>query len=136
MFVIIYFAVPPVAIDPVPDSKTLQEGATVTINCHSKGKPAPLVYWQRYGANITHNDSVIQTYYTVRPMKDGILSIVDAQLKFTGIRYTDDASYSCIVYNTAEKINVTNIHYRVQCKLFCFTLAGDSCVCGHVFITL
>ena len=94
-------AVPPVAIDPIPDSRMdLTEGSTVAIRCHAKGKPAPRVYWQRWGVNITRNDSVIQTSSKVRPLKMGTLFVVDAELKFTRIRYTDDASYSCIFHNS------------------------------------
>ena len=85
-------SIAPEAFDPVPDAKLTSEGSTESIDCHVSGYPAPWVYWQRWGVNITHNDSVIQTTYKVRsyPTKFQVrgypVYIVDASMKFTRIR--------------------------------------------------
>lgn len=90
----------------------MDEGATVTIHCNAQGRPAPKVYWQKYGANIT-NDSVIQSSYAPKFMSQKLIP-VEANLKFNGIRYTDSGSYSCIVYNSAASYNNT-VKITVEC---------------------
>lgn len=98
-------AIPPTKLPSVDTPSDVDEGATVTIHCNAQGRPAPKVYWQKYGANIT-NDSVIQSSYAPKFMSQKLIP-VEANLKFNGIRYTDSGSYSCIVYNSAASYNNT-----------------------------
>ncbi|XP_065663702.1 hemicentin-1 isoform X6 [Hydra vulgaris] len=102
----IVVTIKPKQIDPVPGDLESSEYSTVSIKCHATGKPSPKIYWQRYGANIT-DDSVIQQIYNDKVFVTGYLTTIQGELKFNNIRYTDSASYSCIVYNSGGFYNQT-----------------------------
>ena len=110
-------ALPKYVGDP-PLGQTVAEHAVVRIICNAEGKPPPLIYWQRYGANITTvPGGVIEAEY-IKGTTGGtnaLLTEVRGTLKFNKIRYTDDASYSCLIYTTAGQINITSA-ISVECK--------------------
>ena len=72
------------------------------------------MHWQKYGANIT-GDRVIEISYSKGITNDQLITTIESQLKFKGIRYNDSASYSCIIYNSAGKVNLT-AKREVECK--------------------
>ena len=97
-------------------SKEVGEYAVVQITCHADGKPPPQVYWQKFGTNITANNSVIQTTYN-KIFQTGQVTRITAELKFNRIRHTDTGGYSCLIYNSAGQLNLTTT-YTVLCMFY------------------
>ena len=109
----IFLIVVPVRTGEVPRFQTVIEGAHPSITCNAQGKPAPKIYWQRYGANITYDDVIKEDYFK-EYFKDKITK-VRGVLNFNSIRYTDGGSYSCMMHNSAGKVNLTSF-VTVECK--------------------
>ena len=109
-----FFLVAPKWQTPIPADEITEEGSFNSISCRGEGKPPPKVHWQKYGANIT-GDGVIEITYKEGITNDQSITTIESQLKFNGIRYTDSASYSCIIYNSAGKVNLT-AKREVECK--------------------
>ena len=106
--------VAPKSQTPIPGDEKTEEGSFNSISCRGEGKPPPKVHWQKYGANIT-GDVVIEITYNRGITNDQRITTIESQLKFNGIRYTDSASYSCIIYNSTGKVNLT-AKREVECK--------------------
>jgi len=101
-------AVTPLLMKPIPETtKTVQEKATVVIQCKAEGKPPPTIFWQKYGSNFTTTDAIKIIYTEGLTNQNTKITSVASELRFESISYLDAASYSCVTFNFAGKINHT-----------------------------
>ena len=88
------------------------------MKCNFEGRPPPKVFWTKNGVNITNFGNVIsKSYRDDLSNSDQRLFLVEAILKFNGIRATDEGKYACIAYNGAGRFNA-GVYYTVHCKSF------------------